>query len=225
MIDSVEEHKEYVAKCTELNEILVNLDYTRESLNSWFKEIKLDGVCHTIKILFSNTLLVSYLKTFTNEVSSFIQTADVVDINNLLMVEEKLKNEKFNKCFKFVSNYLNTLFDKKDNNTMKRLEKRLLDEISQFDNVSSCLISSNYLKDMIRSFNKLEKLLDEVKDTNVKNKLKSIISMLNYDDLDTNIIPLININDLTENVESIIPTKASLEEGDKIRNFFSSLEI
>jgi hypothetical protein len=33
------------------------------------------------------------------------------------------------------------------------------------------------------------------------------------------------MNDLTENVESIVPTKASLEEGDKIRNFFSSLGI
>ena len=221
MIDSVEEHKEYVAKCAELNEILVNLDYTRESLNSWFKEIKLDDVCHRIKILFNKTLIVS-LATFTNKVISSTQTANVGDINNLLMIEEKLKNEKFNKCFKFVSNYLNTLFDKKDNDTMERLEKRL-EEVSLFDDVSSCLISSNYLKDMIKSFNKLEELLDEVKDTNIKNKLKSIIN-IGYD-VDTNVIPLITMNDLMENVESIVPTKASLEEGDKIRNFFSNLEI
>ena len=222
MIDSVEEHKEYVAKCAELNEILVNLDYTRESLNSWFKEIKLDDVCHRIKILFNKTLIV-YLATFTNKVISSTQAADVgKDINNLLMIEEKLKNEKFNKCFKFVSNYLNTLFDKKDNNTMKKLKERL-EEVSLFDDVSSCLISSNYLKDMIKSFNKLEELLDEVKDTNIKNKLKSIIN-IGYD-VDTNVIPLITMNDLMENVESIVPTKASLEEGDKIRNFFSSLEV
>ena len=221
MIDSVEEHKEYVAKCAELNEILVNLDYTRESLNSWFKEIKLDDVCHRIKILFNKTLIVS-LATFTNKVISSTQTANVGDINNLLMIEEKLKNEKFNKCFKFVSNYLNTLFDKKDNDTMERLEKRL-EEVSLFDDVSSCLISSNYLKDMIKSFNKLEELIKEVKDTNVKNKLKSIIN-IGYD-VDTNVIPLITMNDLMENVESIVPTKASLEEGDKIRNFFSNLEI
>ena len=76
MIDSVEEHKEYVAKCAELNEILVNLDYTRESLNSWFKEIKLDDVCHRIKILFNKTLIVS-LATFTNKVISSTQTANV----------------------------------------------------------------------------------------------------------------------------------------------------
>ena len=221
MIDSVEEHKEYVAKCAELNEILVNLDYTRESLNSWFKEIKLDDVCHRIKILFNKTLIVS-LATFTNKVISSTQTANVGDINNLLMIEEKVKNEKFNKCFKFVSNYLNTLFDKKDNDTMERLEKRL-EEVSLFDDVSSCLISSNYLKDMIKSFNKLEELIKEVKDTNVKNKLKSIIN-IGYD-VDTNVIPLITMNDLMENVESIVPTKASLEEGDKIRNFFSNLEI
>ena len=222
MVDSVEEHKEYVAKCTEINEVLVNLDYTRESLNSWFKEIKLDDVCHRIKILFNKTLIVS-LATFTNKVISFTQTADVGgDINNLLMIEEKLKNEKFNRCFEFASNYLNTLFDKKDNNTMKRLKERL-EEVSLFDDVSSCLISSNYLKDMIKSFNKLEELIKEVKDTNVKNKLKSIIN-IGYD-VDTNVIPLITMNDLMENVESIVPTKASLEEGDKIRNFFSSLEV
>ena len=171
--------------------------------------------------MFNKTLIVS-LATFTNKVISSTQTANVGDINNLLMIEEKLKNEKFNKCFKFVSNYLNTLFDKKDNDTMERLEKRL-EEVSLFDDVSSCLISSNYLKDMIKSFNKLEELIKEVKDTNVKNKLKSIIN-IGYD-VDTNVIPLITMNDLMENVESIVPTKASLEEGDKIRNFFSNLEI